>query len=253
MHPLLKALAPPLVFEPAWFQGRGAFGGLVCAALADAMRAEVGPELPLRSFSARLIGPGAGPVQVSAGVDRVGRTMSHAHALLSGPDGVVARASASYGASREVSAGAEPPRAPPLPGPDHLDPIDVESVGGPAFTRFLEYRPAAGAPPYQGLDVPMVAHWVRLRPGLPLDERVALTLLDASPPALLSGLDRFRPTATVDLAARVFAPLEGPADAWWLLVAEAGSLRDGYVEERQSLYARDGRLALRSTQLLAVF
>lgn len=237
-----------------WQQGRGAFGGLVIAALARAMETYVGdPERTLRSLTAELPGattPGAvilaletlragsGQSTVAARLDQEGEVRAHAV-------GVVAKPRAGVEGFLE----ARPPALPPW--------RDVPAVPSealvPPFAKAFEYR-NVGALPFSSGPSARCEGWVRLRePGTRADAAWAAGMLDAWWPAVFSRSAGPRPMGTVAFTMQVCRDLrEVDPRAPCAYRAWAPVAHEGWVVEMRELWGEDGKLIAMNQQTFAI-
>jgi hypothetical protein len=238
-----------------WQQGRGAFGGLVLAAMTRAIEAsEPEADRLVRSVGAEIAGPVlAGEATIEVRAVRRGSGLSCWNAtLLQGGQGLV-RASAVLARSRNT----DPPRldmAPPSPPPwtevAHV-PLD-SAFGAPVFSRHLEFR-VLGALPFSGATEAVASGWIRPKrtpPSLGAPEVVALA--DAWWPASLTTSTTPRPMATVSFALQHIPP-RSPLDPSIPLFyrARVVSEQDGFMVELRELWSADGRLVALNQQTIA--
>lgn len=238
-----------------WQQGRGAFGGLVLAALARAMEmAEPEKDRRLRSFSGEIAGPVVvGDATLTVTELRRGSGLSAWSATLAQEGQVLVRASSVLARSRNT--GPEtlhvpvPPIRPFIEVP--IIPID-QAPFVPVFSRHLEFR-VSGPLPFSGAREPVSEGWVRARrspPSIGGPEIVALA--DAWWPAALAISTSPRPVGTVAFGLQCFLP-ETPLDPTLPLfhrgrvIAEQG----GYMAESRELWSPDGRLVALNQQTFA--
>lgn len=255
----LRALEPgrfAATSDPAWFQGAGAFGGVVAAWLARAMAACVGDEArALRSLACDLCAPvRAGEVEVRARVVRSGRAVSFAAAELLQAGQVAATGSAVFARAREEAAGLDRALAPPPPSVPPWERVTPwpRDPRFPVFTRFFEHRQCLGALPWSGAGQPLIGGWTRLVAPEPVDDALRLALLDAWPPAMLPVSARPIGGATVRATFDLFGgPAPDPA-AYLLVLARSATTIDGYSAEDQELWTPDGRLLGQGRQLVAL-
>ena len=237
-------------FDPGWFVARGPNGGYVAAVLARAVRAEVGPERPLRSLTVHyLAAPTAG--------ERRGRRPRRA---LRAHDDVRLRALRAGGADRRAGArrarrrlhaggrlprrrdaGRRAPEAIGEPQPW------TGRGGGPEFAERFDYVPA-GPPPFRSAPRAQTLGWIRLKEPRPIDEAALVALADAWWPAPYMVVDRFFAAPTIDLTVHLRAPLPREHD-YVLIEVRSDSARDGYFEEDVRLFHRDGTLLAHGRQL----
>jgi len=269
-HPFLRAAtASPagdgrfaVTFTQDWTQGRGVYGGLVTAVVLNAVRQVVDPRRRLRAVSLSFCAPARpGPATVTTRLVREGALVSTVGAEIEGDGGVIASALVTCAAPRplpdDVRATATVWRVtmPEATAPTDVEPLPVDMPLMPVFTRHLEWRYGLGDPPGTA-GTSRVGIWLRFRePGVTIvDEAVAVALLDALPPALLSTLPAMRPAASVEWHVQFFAGLPRPlaADEDLLVTAETVVAEDGYAEELDQLWTRDGVLLAQAHQTIAL-
>jgi acyl-CoA thioesterase len=83
---------------------------------------------------------------------------------------------------------------------------------------------------------------------------MAVAFLDTLPPALLSKLDAPRNAASVEWSVHFFGPFPHPLkDEEDVFVrAHTEVAGEGYAEEHDALFAKDGRLLARARQTIAL-
>lgn len=237
-----------------WQQGRGAFGGLVIAALTRAaLSFEADPTRRLRSLTAELCGPvQVGPATVEVEPLRRGSKLSNLEVRLLQEGEVVARAGFVLAeARRAVELPAlEPPRALGA-GWEALAPVPIGPPLGPVFSQHYAYRLTAH-PPFAGASEACAEGWVSASGGGALDVPAVLALLDVWWPAHFATLEAPRPSATVSFTAQLLVdPAELAAEPLYHR-ARAVASSGGYVVELRELWARDGRLVALNQQTFAV-
>jgi acyl-CoA thioesterase len=269
-HPFLRAATATRVaddrfdvaFTPDWNQGRGAYGGLVTAVVVDAVRQIIDPRRRLRALSLSFCAPAKpGPATVTTRLVREGALVSTVGAEVVGEGGMIASALVTCAAPRvlpdDVRGAATVRRVtmPEAPSPADVEPLPVDMPLMPTFMRHLEWRFALGDPPGSSGES-RVGVWLRFRePGVTIvDEAVAVALLDALPPALLSALPAMRPAASVEWHVQFFGGLPRPLAAGedLLVTAETVVADDGYAEELDRLWTRDGMLLAQAHQTIAL-
>ncbi|MEZ5122525.1 MAG: thioesterase family protein [Solirubrobacterales bacterium] len=236
-------------FDPGWFVLRGPNGGYVAAVLARALRAEVGPERPLRSLTVHyLAAPAAGEADVAVRVERSGRTMTFASVRCEQDGRTVALALAALGGAFDASVAYHDVEMPDVPPPEQLgEPRSWTQMGGPTFAEHFEYVPA-GPAPFHAAAHARTGGWIRLREPRPLDEAALVALADAWWPAPYMVVERFFAAPTIDLTVHLRAPLPREHD-YVLIDVRSDSSRDGYFEEDVRLFHRDGTLLAHGRQL----
>lgn len=242
-----------------WSQGRGIYGGIPSAAMADAMqRALDRPEAVLRTLTVHCCSPLlAGPSRVSVSPIRVGRRVAQYSASVTQRGAVTNHATASFASARTSAdlSWVEVPM-PPVPPAHELTPIAIDRLGGPRFAQFFEYRFVPDVMPMSGASTARLQTWIRPRDCAVMDALHVIGILDAGAPAVLSRLTEARAMASVDFRMQLFCslPLEGiDPESHWLLDAHARVVGDGYSEQITWLFAPDGRPVGTCQQLIAIF
>lgn len=244
-------------FEASWYQGRGAYGGVVGGVLLRAMEHQLAdPARQVRTLHVHFCAPATeGDAEVSAKVERVGKLVAYATARVENAGGVVALASATFGAPRAGAPEYVELKRPVAPPPHEVEPVP-EGVPMPTFCQFFEYRFCVGAPPYSGAEVAEVGGWLRPRVPAVLDSALCVGLMDAYPPSVLSRADGIRPAASVDFTIDFFHALPRlgtRADAHYLRTGRSRVAAEGFSDEHQELWTEDGLLLAQCRQLVAVF
>ncbi|MCY1017222.1 acyl-CoA thioesterase [Pyxidicoccus sp. MSG2] len=243
-------------FTAPWYQGRGAFGGVVAGAALRALEHHVGAAgRPVRSFTAHFCAPAVeGEAEIQTRIERAGKLVTHATARVENASGVVCVASATFGAARGGTMEYfEVPR-PEVP-PPHDVPVVPDDVPMPTFCKFFEYRFCLGGAPYSGGPVAETGGWIRPREHLLLDAPLCVGLMDAYPPSALTRVDGFQAAATVDLRVDFFHALPRPGlreDAHFLRTGRSRHAAGGYAEDSQQLWTEDGQLLAQCHQLFAL-
>jgi acyl-CoA thioesterase len=228
-----------------WWVVRGPFGGYVAAMMTRAMVAAVDdPARRPRSLSIHFVeAPAPGPVELSAAVERAGRSSSTVNLRVEQEGRPVALALGSCAAWRD----GEPewsdaaPDAPPPGDCDRLARVDPM----PGFLDRFEIRPVGGI-----FDGPRNLAWLRFDPPRPI-EHLALTVLsDGWMPAAFSKLGRPFGAPTTDLTIHFRAPV--PNEDWVLADYRSRFSAGGVWEEDGELWAADGTLLAQSRQLALI-
>lgn len=239
-----------------WQQGRGAFGGLVVAALIRATQARVtASNQPLRSLTATLCGPALpGACSLETTLLRRGRNTTAASVLARQGDGVFAQATALFGARRVEDGDWNHLHPPKSPDWTQVPVAPVQPPLAPIFTQHVEFR-LLSLPPGSGADdAHGVVAWVRLKnPGEARDPAYLAALVDTPWPALMPRLKSFRPMATVSYALEVLGDWDGlDPDAPLLYRAVSPIAADGYAVEQRELWGHDGRIMAFNQQRFAI-
>jgi acyl-CoA thioesterase len=187
-------------------------------------------------------------------LERVGKLVAYVTARVEGAGGVIALASATFGAARARAPEYVDVKPPEVPPPHEVQPVP-EDVPMPTFCQFFEYRYCLGAAPYSGAQVAEVGGWVRPRVPEALDAPLCVGLMDAYPPAVLSTVEGPRPAASVDFTLDFFHTLPRPgtrADAHYLRTGRSRVSAEGFADDHQELWTEDGVLLAQCRQLVAV-
>ena len=240
--------------SPAWYQGRGAYGGLANVWLLDAMASVVRPGRTVRTLHVHCAAPiEAGRVEVVAERMREGARVSHASARLLRDGAVQAFGTATFAAVRGVD---EDEVAGPVPPPmdDDLPLAALPPVPGlPAFCQFVAYAFGWGNPPYSSSTDRRFGGRCRFLGAGRCDAGMLAALADVWPPAELAAMAVPRPAATVDMTLRFAGswPVYDD-DAVFRYAVRGGSRRDGYTGEIGHLWGPDGQHLLSVEQLVAL-
>lgn len=241
-----------------WQQGRGAWGGLVVAALVRAVVAsEEDAHRTVRSISVQLMAPArVGPHVIETRIIRSGSAMSTWSAVVhDGSGAVVASMVAIAGAPRGVvrtHAGLDwgtvsAPIAPPA------DSLERAPSGPPlpAFMQHLDFRPVSGIP-FTGEPAASVGWLGLVEPPLP-SAVVLLALVDAWWPASLPMLEEMPRVATVNFMANLLVdPATVRPGELLLQQSFVTAAQEGFASEHRQLWTMDGRLAVDNLQTMVV-
>ena len=236
------------VSERWWIQ-RGPFGGYVSAFLVRALMAAVDdPARPPRSFTVHFVdAPRAGPIDVVAATERVGRSSSSLSLRMEQEGRPMALALASCAVWREGEPEWADARAPAAPPPEDCPPVERVD-GAPGFHDRFEIRWVEGGAPGRPAGEARNLAWLRLQEGGALDHLAVTALSDGWMPAAFSKLGRFAIVPTFDLTIHFRSPL--PAAGDWLLADYRSRFSAGGAwEEDGELWAADGTLVAQSRQL----
>ncbi|MEO5727249.1 MAG: thioesterase family protein [Byssovorax sp.] len=244
-------------FDSSWYQGRGAFGGLVAALFARAFAAKAGDDgRPLRTLTCHFCAPAlAGPARIEVEIPRASSAVSHLTARMIQEDGVVAIATATRARARAVGVAFCDRRMPEAPTFEATPALDLVGVG-PAFSRYFDFRFAHGSAPFSMSSQASFGGWVRHHNPGALDAALAAAYADAWMPAVFTRFAEVRPCATVTLTYHFFTDfLAGvevePGDPV-LVTSRSDILADGYAEQSNEVWTRSGALVMTGTQLIAV-
>jgi acyl-CoA thioesterase len=233
---------------------RGPHGGFVAALAARA--AELAGERPLRTLAVHYLeGPEPGPVDVSATVERTGRSTSSVSVRIERDARPMALALATLGAWREGEAEWRDAEMPIVPSPADASRLDPGRNGAPSFADNFDMRAAIGrsfaAAPGEGLT----GGWLRMAaPGLPDAPRI-VAYADAWFPSAFARLGTVAAVPTLDLTVHLRAPLPPPGmspEDHVLGVFRTRWGAGGVWEEDGELWSPGGVLLAHSRQLALV-
>lgn len=242
---------------PGWRQGRGAFGGLVVAALVRAIEHRLAdPARIVRSVTAELPGPVEhGTVDIAVEMLRHGKNVSTLRASLSQHGEIRSHAVAIVGASRASTAGIawnELARPAPPPWRD-LACMPMAGPGPwPEFAQHFEYRVVDGIPMTGG--APRALGWLRARePGPERDAGYIAAMIDAWWPTAYVRWTAPRPMATIAFTLDIVGGFDGLDPAAPLIYRAASPVcADGFFLETRELWGEDGRLIAINQQTFAI-
>jgi len=249
----VRAVAPHRWLAPVieeWFGGGAPHGGHLAAQLLRAIQLEAAdPALAPRSLTVHFTSRAApGEMEVETRLERRGRTLSTVSARATQSGQIVALALAALAVDRPGTRYREA-EMPDVPRPDELPrPPDRPRTSGPRVSDHYELRFAIGRP-LSG-DPARAGGWIRPRQPREPDHLLTTALTDMWMPAVFTRLEERIQTSTVELTANFLATTDGLADdAWYLTIFEAPAADGGFFREEGSVWAADGRLLARSSQL----
>jgi len=246
-----------------WQQGRTAYGGLIAALAAQAMRDVAGAGWPstmrLRALQTNFIGPVAvGPFEVAVQVLREGKSVSQVQATVTSAGQVAAVLVGVYGNPRATTVRVLAPAQPAVTFTSENAPsrpyVPGQSV---SFLQHFHFGWAAGDPPVSGGSGWFTSIHVRLL-GDRADsvDRDVLTVLlaDLPPTPALSHFKQFAPASSVSWALELL-PQDTPvgADDCWRIDTEAHSAADGYVNHSSTLWSAAGQAVAFGHQVVAIY
>lgn len=258
---------------PDWLQGRVAFGGLQGAFATIAMRAAVGPALPLRALQMTFVASvDPGEARAEAFVLRRGRAITHVQCTLHSGGRPAAIVVGLYGAPRESKAIVDMPM-PALRMPAELREAPYLPDRMPGFLRHYRQRWAGGAIPYTGSTPRPLSMWARLREAAPGDdpgpgdaplpaaldaaharEANVVALCDLPPSPAMAMLTQRAPGASLTWLLELLAdPREADPRAWLMLHTEARHAAAGYTSQTARVWDDARRPVAVSHQTTAIF
>lgn len=242
--------------SPEWFQGRGAFGGVLAASILRAMILEnPDPSRRPRSLTIHFCAPVVDRrAEIAVTLERAGTTVTHFRATLWQDGKPALLASSVFTQERETAFHLQHLRPWAAPPADTVEimPSDLPFV--PVFCKAFEYRYCIGSLPFSGASEALLGGYCRLVEPIPLDYPLAAALLDIWPPAVFACFDRPRTAATIDMTCHFLCDLPTTLEPHTPLVgfAETSFAADGYAEEYNYLFAPDGRPLARARQWVAI-
>lgn len=241
-----------LLTSEHWAQGRTQFGGLVAAAMTNAMAQECDDDLHLRTLSVAFAAPiTAGTALIDATLDRTGSSTAFASAVVSQEGAHKARAHAIFVRNRDSAITVEP--ALPTMDVDLAQAQEFPFIEGvvPTFLKNFQLRLGVGSFPFSGAAHGTIGGYARHNPPIAGTSAI-LGLLDAWPPAILPMATGPAAGSTVSWTAHILSELPSDADAWYTFRYDTIASDDGYATFVGTL-ACEGRVIAWSEQLAAVF
>lgn len=236
-----------------WSQGRSVFGGLQAALLLQAMRAQVPPELPLRTLQVTFMAPvPPGRVSTRARVLRQGKSTVHVLAEIFDGEAVLALATAVFGAARDSVVRLRPEQAPV----DDSRALKFPYIPGvtPDFTRHFSVHWLQGKPPYMGNTETLQIVDIDMLDEGPASESQLLAIADFMPPVALSWLRKPAPGSSMTWMIEVLdhgftsLPLNG-----WRVDASLTAAGEGYTSQSCMIWGPGGVPVALSRQSMVIF
>lgn len=245
-----------------WQQGRTAYGGVVSAIAAQAMRDVAGAGWPadvvLRAMQCSFVSVvEPGRVQVEVEVLRQGRNVCQvmARVIEGGRLGTVAMGV--YSAERPSSlAPRRAQRPPPRHEAEALPAVPYMAGLMPPFLQHLEMRWSEGSVPYSGTPGHRSSIHLQLRDhdsASIVPEVLTVLLSDAPATPVIGELKSRVPSSSVTWALELRAHTQPYGEGWWRIDSESVLVEGGYVNHAARLWAPGGELAATGTQLVTVF
>ena len=238
---------------PGWETPRGPLGGYVMAILMRGLELAVDDaQRQARSVTMHFLRvPEAGPVEVSAKVEREGRSLTSVSGRLEQGGKPVGLALAAYSKPWEGPTLNDETPMPEVPEADTIETPTQRQLRGqtpPAFVERMVMQHRFGDKPFSGADRGETGGWIGIREDRPIDSLAIAVLADAWFPAPWPRLAELAPAPTIDLTIHFRAPL--PVEVPLLLGHFVSRhVRDGFFEEDGLLWAPDGTLVAQSRQL----
>ena len=238
-----------------WQQGRTAYGGLVGAIAACAIRDVLGPERALRALQINFVGTvPAGPVQVRVDVLRAGKSITQAQATVSAAGETACVVNSVLGLERGSTLPAFGLQQPLTRPPDALRDTPYMPQLMPAFVRHLTTRWAEGDPPYSGGTSTSSRIWLALRGDPVPRELLTILFADAMPSPAMSAAKTRVFGASLAWSIEFLAPSQaGDSAGWWRADTELTGNAQGYANQVSTIWTPQGEAAARSQQVVAVY
>jgi acyl-CoA thioesterase len=238
------------VVDPDWFTPLGPNGGTLAAIMLRAMAAQADAKPPRSITCHYLRVPGAGPVEVSVSVERVGRAVSSLSARMTQDGEPCLVALAVFGIALPSAIDYADLALPDVPAADAVDPVPYHP-GTPPIGARLEARPVFGTPPFSGGPAALSGGWIRMTDPYPADAFALCQYADGWLPSAFSRMTTFARAPTLDFTVhfRRTLPLAGDPLSPVLLKVWSDTSAEGYHEEDTAIWAPDGTLIAQSRQL----
>lgn len=240
-------------FPDQWQQGRGAFGGLVTAALVRALET-VGEGRPLRSLTSEICGPvQPGESALEIDVLRTGNAVTTAAVRLVQNGEVQAHGVGVLGKERMRDRDQVVLAKPTFGTWKDVEVLPIEPPLGPVFAQHFEFR-VTGPLPFSGETEPRVEGWVRPKnPGKTRDAAYLAACIDSYWPSLYTLETMPRPMATIAFTFQPFVHFEGlDPEAPLFFRSRAQAVDAGYFVEFRELWGEDGRLLALNQQTMVI-
>lgn len=239
-----------------WQQGRGAWGGLIVAAVvraASRAEADAGfPDRAVRSVSVNILAPVlVGEALVNVGQVRRGSATATWQVTITQEDQTAAHATVVFGDPRRGDVIPHSALTPPVvPDWTSVEPVFVGPPLAPPFFSHLSMRPVSGLPYSGSLDD--VVAWLSYPEG-EWDAASLLALVDGPWPVSLVRISQARPMATLSfMATALVDPRDLDPTQPLLYCSTLLGVNDGYATEQRRLWTPDGRLAVENLQLITI-
>jgi acyl-CoA thioesterase len=237
-----------------WFVGRGPNGGFLAALAARA--AEAAAERPLRSLALHFLAtPAVGPLDVTAAVERGGRSYSVVTVRIEQAGRPMTLALATLGGLPDAGAEWDTTRMPAAAALAETEPMPLDQAGIPEFMRNYDMRWALGGGPGGAAAAAATGGWIRTTEPRALDAPLVAAMADAWAPAAFVALGRFVAAPTLDLTIHIrrSLPISGMAPSEYALGRFSSRLAvAGVWEEDGELWSPAGELIAQSRQLALV-
>ncbi|HET7482699.1 MAG TPA: thioesterase family protein [Actinomycetota bacterium] len=239
---------------PEWWVVRGPHGGYLATILLRCLAAVVGDDERVpRSLTVHFVSaPAQGDLDISATVERTGKSLTSASARATQNGEVVALALGAFSVPWEGGFEFSDATMPTAMAFEDAFRVPVEGPDFPPFLGNFDMRWAIGDPPFTGSEHARIGGWFRLAEAQPADAFVVATLMDAWPPVVFPPATTPLVAPTIDLTIHFREPLPvaGAApDDFYLGFFSSKLSHEGFFEEDGELWSPDGRLLAQSRQL----
>jgi acyl-CoA thioesterase len=235
--------------EESWFQGRGVYGGLVFAQMAEEVSKHT--IFPLRRLTVDMCAPVlAEQMSIEVKQARVGANSAFFYIACLQQDKVVAHGTAVCGGKRigdfdQHNFVMPQPTVPTMPS-------IPQNPLMPKFTQHFEYWPTIGAFPFSRSKDLECGGWIRSRHDSTMDIPMALSLMDAWWPSVSLGLNGPRPMGTISFTVDFCFEESFQHSEPCLLHNTCLEVQDGYAVENNMLWSASGTLLARSQQNVVI-
>ena len=229
-----------------WVADSGPWGGYVAALFAKAI-GEAVPALTLVSLTVHFVGRLAeGVATLVVDVERAGARVGHVTARLGqgGRPGAVAVATLGRNPQDDFVTDFPLPTAPPP------DAVRRRTESSHPYMQHLDVRPTVAVRPWAGGQEGTLAGWIRTAEPRPLDLPLVAALPDGWTPGTWARLTEPSGKVTVDLTVHFRAEVAADNDGWAFLRVRTRHVERGFADEDAELWGSDGRLLVRSRQLV---
>ncbi len=238
-----------------WQQGRTAYGGLVAAIAACAIRDVLGPERALRGLQVNFVGSvPAGKAQVRVEVLRAGKSITQAQAIVTAQGEIATVVNAVLGAARSSSLAPFSLVRPQSRPAESL--TDTPYLPGlmPVFMQHFATRWAEGDPPFSGGCGLHSRIWLALRGDPAPRELMSILFADAMPPPVLGWAKSRVFGASLTWGIEFLAAsASGGSEGWWRADTELTGNGEGFAHQVSTIWTPQGEPAARSQQVVAVY
>ncbi len=238
-----------------WQQGVTAYGGLVAAIGACAIRDVLGEERALRALQVNFVGSvPAGPAAVQVTTLRSGKSVTQAQAIVSANGETACVISAVLALSRENSLAAFALTQPSTRPAEALDDLPFIPGRTPAFFQHFRSRWAEGDPPASAGSTLHSRIWMQLNSNPVNSELLCILFADAMPSPIMSTARSKVFGASLAWTLEFLPPSQQvQRPDWWRADTELTGHGQGYANQVTTLWTPQGLPAARSQQVVAIY